>query len=598
MIYIICYWVSILVFIGGIVFTLVSRRKARVVRFKSLNMLIVSVFVSATALFIPIYSRIFQGDSLSWIKTILISMHNAIRLFIVDGEFDIINDNITGTVIGIATPYSILAAVVFILAPVLTFSVVLSLIKNAYAYIAYLFSYFRDVYVFSELNDESIALAKSIRSNHPKARIIYTDVFESNDERSYELVQKARSLVCVFFKNDMEYIHYGAHGKNSYITFFAIGRDESENIRQAITLVDRFRDRDKTSLYVFSSKCEGELLLADLDKGKVKVRRINESRSMINRYLYENGEVVFDNAIHRHSGKKDIRILIAGLGTYGKEMLKTMTWFCQMDGYRVFIDAFDRDKYIKNVLLAECPELLSKEYNGCFDKGDKGDAEYKITIHSGIDVYTNTFNKEVSKLDDITYIFVALGNDSENVKAATRLRMLMEQRDSHPYIAAVVKDSHVNRGLQNIHNFKGQRYDIHFIGALDKMYSENAIIGSDLENEALKSHLKWGKEDEFWDYEYNYQSSVATTIHTKMKKYCGIKGSGKKNEELTEDERNTLEQLAHRRWNAYMRSEGYIYSGSPAASSRNDLGKMHHNLMPYKMLSEKDKRKDSKVASE
>jgi len=46
-----------------------------------------------------------------------------------------------------------------------------------------------------------------------------------------------------------------------------------------------------------------------------------------------------------------------------------------------------------------------------------------------------------------------------------------------------------------------------------------------------------------------------------------------------------------------MRSQGYIYSGSKDKSSRNDLGKMHHDLVVFDELSEEDKRKDSRVGS-
>ena len=68
-------------------------------------------------------------------------------------------------------------------------------------------------------------------------------------------------------------------------------------------------------------------------------------------------------------------------------------------------------------------------------------------------------------------------------------------------------------------------------------------------------------------------------------------------DQLTDRERTELETLEHRRWNAYMRSEGYIYSGSPDRSSRNDLAKMHHNLVAYERLEDADKRKDSRVAA-
>ena len=53
--------------------------------------------------------------------------------------------------------------------------------------------------------------------------------------------------------------------------------------------------------------------------------------------------------------------------------------------------------------------------------------------------------------------------------------------------------------------------------------------------------------------------------------------------------------LEHKRWNAYMRSEGFVYSGSTDKKTRNDLGKMHNDLVPSSNLSEKEKIKDLRV---
>ena len=58
-----------------------------------------------------------------------------------------------------------------------------------------------------------------------------------------------------------------------------------------------------------------------------------------------------------------------------------------------------------------------------------------------------------------------------------------------------------------------------------------------------------------------------------------------------------MDRLEHRRWNAYMRSEGYVYSGSPDKASRNDLAKMHHDLVDFSRLTEEEKKKDSRVSS-
>lgn len=114
---------------------------------------------------------------------------------------------------------------------------------------------------------------------------------------------------------------------------------------------------------------------------------------------------------------------------------------------------------------------------------------------------------------------------------------------------------------------------------------------------ALARHLKWGEASSFWSYEFNYHSSIATAIHMKMRIHCGIPGADKPGSELTPEERRIIERLEHRRWNAYMRADGYIYSGSRTRESRNDLAKMHPDLVPFDVLSEEDKHKDSLVGT-
>ena len=149
-------------------------------------------------------------------------------------------------------------------------------------------------------------------------------------------------------------------------------------------------------------------------------------------------------------------------------------------------------------------------------------------------------------------------------------------------IQAVVINSGKCEALKGVTNFRGEKYDIDFIGDNKSSYSEKVILGTDLENKALARHLKYGDEASFWQYSYNYRSSVASAIHYEMKKLCKIPGI-----ELTPDQRNETDKiniriLEHRRWNAYTRSEGYIWGGSiDKALGRNDLAKKHNNLVPF-----------------
>ena len=283
-----------------------------------------------------------------------------------------------------------------------------------------------------------------------------------------------------------------------------------------------------------------------------------------------------------------------------------------------------------------------------------------LVVHPEIDVDSSSFVKEISSIKNATYVLVALGNDDDNISTAINLRMYFERIKAKPIIQAIVYNSQQKRALKGIKNFKGQDYRIDFIGDLESSYIEDAIIDSELEKEALKRHLSYVKakidgkefnreeikaylaecgvtEDElfalydsvkshpkkhltenearllektkpyilkrineeqaFWNFEYNYRSSVASAIHMKARIDCGIPGAAKKTEELTVEERDIIEELEHKRWNAYMRAEGYIYSLSTDPSSRNDLAKMHHDLVEYSALDGSVKRIDSQVGT-
>ena len=149
---------------------------------------------------------------------------------------------------------------------------------------------------------------------------------------------------------------------------------------------------------------------------------------------------------------------------------------------------------------------------------------------------------------------VALGDDDANIKTAVNLRMYFERLKIHPIIQAIVYHSQQKKMLEGVVNYRKQPYDIRFIGDLETSYTEDVIIDSELEEEALRRHLKWGEEEEFWTYQYNYRSSVASAIHMKARIACGIPGADKKEEELSSEEKEIIEALEHRRWNAYMRA--------------------------------------------
>lgn len=592
--WLICFWLAAVFLAAGIVkayfVSKVKNKRGQVLNV--FNVLSGTVFVSSVVMFLPVYGRIFPDGSLRYLKIFLLSVHNTIRLFVVDGEFTIITDYLSPSSGWLDTAYCVFAAVLFVAAPVLTFSIVLSFFKNVSAYRRFAAGYFKDGYIFSELNEKSLTLAASLKKNDPRRMIVFTDVFEQNEEISYERMEKAREIGGICFKKDICAVNFKAHCNRKKLFFFTMGEDETENLEQSLELIRQYGTVENTHLFCFSTRAEGELLLTSIEKGRMKVRRVNEVRSLINRILYEEGGEIFSHAHPAEDGTREISAVIVGLGQYGVNMLKSLVWFCQMDGYRISIHAFDRDPLAFDRIFVQCPELLSEKYNGvCVE----GEAQYKIRIHSGVDLDSVRFGDEFRRIGNVTYILAALGTDEENVRAAAYLRMLSERCRSRPVIQAIVHSRSRKEALKDIVNHRGQKYEIDFIGDLESLYQESVIMDSELEKDALERHLKWGEEEEFWNYEYNYRSSVAAAIHRKARIFCHIPGADKKQEELNEEEIAVIEKLEHRRWNAYMRAEGYIYSGSPDRSGRNDLGKMHDNLVDFSALTEEVKRKDSQI---
>lgn len=588
-----CFWLSVAILLGSAVYSqMLSMRRKYGGALNPTSVLFAGVLAASFVLYFPAYFQQEAGDPFQVLKSLLFTANTAMDTFGGGGDYGLIKDTIDGD---LQYAYSLLAALLMLLAPVLTLAVVMSFFSNILAYFRYILVYFRDVYIFTELNERSLTLAKDLFEGDNRRALVFTGVPVS-DDAAEELRNRAKKLGAIIFPKDALSVKFYIHDTAKALYFFAMGQDESANLEQALRLVRDYGNRSNTHLYVFSTGIEGEALLASSGRRAMKVRRVDPIQSLIYRNLYDGGQALFDSARPGDDGRKIISAVVVGMGKHGTAMMKALAWYCQMDGYRVRIDGFDRDGSAEDRFCAQCPELMDPRYNGIYVDGE---VQYDIRVHAGVSVDTKTFADQIHSLTDATYVLVALGDDSLNIQTALRLRMLFEQCGAKPVIQTIVMSSDKRRALKNLKNYRGQPYNIDFIGDLESSCTEAVIIDSELEQEALRRHLRWGEETEFWSYEYNYRSSMALAVHARAKVRCGIAGADKTEAELETqlDLREELENLEHRRWNAYMRSEGYIYSGNPDKSSRNDLGKMHHDLVNYDDLTEEEKRKDSQVGS-
>lgn len=627
MIWYVCFFSSLCLFLLAIVGSVIliqtpQRKYKKRVLLRAGNVFAAGLALSAVLLFVPLYYPMITESSglIHWVEVILLSIHNTVRLFIVDGEFTFVLERTKSLVGWLQTSYNLLASVLFFLAPFLTFGFVLSFFASMSARWRYLMGYFNDAYIFSELNQKSLALARDLKKNDPSRVIVFTDIFERNDESSYEIIENAKAIGAILFKNDITIINFRIHSKKTKLYFFIIGENEAENINQTLLLSTppqkghhRFNgydiDRGDTRLYLFSNKSISEQQLSSVSTKYLKIRRVNDVQSLVYNLLYEDGQLLFDKAIPAKTpdGEKTISALVVGMGLHGTEMVKGLSWFCQMTGYHLQITALDKDKHAESKFRAGYPELLDEKHNHDFTT--PGEAHYGIDIYGNVDVSHFKFNEILEKIDDVSYVLVALGDDDLNIQTAIKIRTLLGRSGKKPFIHAIVYNTEKQALLQHdFTNYANISYDLSMIGDLSTNYSEKCILQSDLEQLALDRHMAYTKtwtanlpeedrnrelekaEREFWKYDYNYRSSTASVIHRRYKSICGIPGIDKPKEERTDDEKLLIRTLEHQRWNAYVRSEGFVLP--KPGMKRDKLAMTHDLLIPYDDLSEEEKAKD------
>lgn len=376
-------------------------------------------FSSGVLLHYPLYVEAVFAKGNFNVEALLSSIHHTLRMLVLDGELDRIREYSYTLNEPLATSYFLLSALVYIISPLLTFGAVLSIFKNVSALVRYYTHFFSETCIFSELNKRALILAESIKENHPKTLIVFTDVYEETGEVSGELQCAARKLGAVCLKNDIAVLPISFHKKTNRIRLFIIGGDEDENIRQASQLIQCHGENANMHLYLFSNSAESSLLVQSKPASGMKIRRIDEVKSLISETLYEAGADIFRTATPLENDEKLISIVILGLGVYGTELLKSLSWFGQMENYRLMLTAIDSRENAESVFSFQCPELMDEKHNGTYETGE---AQYTISIHSGINAMSERCIQIIKELPSVSYVFVALGNDQKNVECAVSIR--------------------------------------------------------------------------------------------------------------------------------------------------------------------------------
>lgn len=521
----------------------------------SVQVYTIGTFLSVLAVFIPIYYTDFYFtecnfvDSHLYIRPLLMAIHNSIRIFILDGGFDTVINAVNGQKELLQILFSLNAAVLYVIAPVLTFSNVLSLFKNIRGEIRYKWNKRKKHYIMSELNEKSIALAESIYEKDKKCIIVFADVFEQNEEDDYELLSRTKDIRAICLKKDVA--HLDIISKKGDVEIFLIGEDESENVSQAVKITTELNKKNKkynVKVFVFSSKPAASYIIDSVrydnllqhavshDYGRdcFKLRRINEKQQLIWNTVPK--MKLFDLA---DRNDKTLSVLIVGFGSYGTEFFKMLLWYCQFEGYKLKINIVDKEgdsedtkDHIRSQINRAYPELLKTNRSA-----SAGDAQYDIEIYSKVDALSADIDElllgdEDGRLKGTNLVFVSLGDDDNNIEAAIHLRGLFDRirgikaqksigwRDEAVEIYSVVYDDRKSEilyhegaaetGSHILTNHQDIPYHIHFIGGLSSQFDYANIYDEALERAAYEHHISWIAVDKLIKKEQNDKNNAHT----------------------------------------------------------------------------------------
>ncbi len=429
--------------------------------------------VCGAAIYYPLIENIMDKSTLNGFYTLLLSFYRSARLFFVDGDFPAVQtalkavfaDNYDSSSIFFVkiserVCYQGITILAYLWAPITTATFLASIFQNFMAHVRLrTVGLFMKRYIFSELNDKSLALAKDIRETENKKLltrmfkrvIVFHDVYRKHEETSTELLDEAKKIGALCFKRDVAKLSNGALPwvKTEY---FVIGENESENIKQALELVKKYKKHSNKKVYVWARSPESAIIFDsvqitdDASSCNFVLRRIDDVEIFVwntlkDANLFDESKIYVDK-----KGNKFISILIVGMGEYGIEFLKTATWMYQFDDITLEITAIDLKDTAEKTLRYQCPEMMN--FNG---KKIPGESQYDIKFVESVDIFTddlvnklmpnkrnntgkendsknkNGYDKELlNRLMRVRQVFVTLGDDDLNIRGAIEMRQLFD----------------------------------------------------------------------------------------------------------------------------------------------------------------------------
>lgn len=352
-----------------------------------------------------------EGVALTRVEELFNSFVHALQTFSMDEDYTayILNGKemmaaLTGGSVGWQTAYGIYASVLNVAAPIAGGAILIEILAGVFPKIRLAlagFAVWRDKYYFSELNAESLAMAKSIAAVHMlcKPILIFTDAYvDEKRERSAELLLEAKRIGAICVRDDLSHIRLNRFGGRKILL---MDRREEDNQLSYLELADGAPDKflNKMEIFFFTKdevysllerrvkekwekkpaaakaraaaekaaakaraaeKMAAEKARPAAEKTAAKARAFAEKAAAKAQYpatlrpVHSYRNMVYNTLVsiplyeplvgkrRNADGTFDLTVTILGMGDIGKEMFFAAYWFGQMLGCRLHINVLSK----------------------------------------------------------------------------------------------------------------------------------------------------------------------------------------------------------------------------------------------------------------
>lgn len=402
---------------------------------------------------------------------------------------------------------------------------------------------------FSAINQESLALAKSIRAGDRKTKnaiLVFCDVSEDNEDAvTSELKEQALNLGAICLKDDLPALPFPRrNGKR----FFLMDSKEEENL-QALSAFTTGKRRTRLSkedeIYIFSEddsampvvKMVQDSVRAHLKSRTPRIKNINKYQTLVYELL---SNTPLYTAVQPED--RDLHVVIFGSGLIGMEMLLATYWCGQMLYKRRDGKLDERDLHI-TVVSKDDKEDFIKKLNSINNDilntvsgpllQDKNKQEELLKIRDNKDIFASTYCRldyvqaDTRRVDMFNllkkhglfaadYFAVTLGSDEENLEMAELIaRCVTIQGEKAKCFEASDK---VGK-KKNLHRSKVPIactiYNDDLTNALEELYGEKSRRSADRPDDLYRARIvPFGSLDDTYNYRHLLkQRDDALRIH-------------------------------------------------------------------------------------